>query len=371
MVKHKRPFLPFATARITALVLAAGCASACAPLGLATGPQVVQVKPVGMAAQGDAQELHAAGVAHLAGGRLGLASDTLQAALARAPRSLDTLNALAATYDLMGRFDLADRYYARALEIDPGSVATLNNYGRSHIARGKPEIAAIYLHQAARTESVHPVVVDNLNRLENLEHDLAQLKTKMPDSGSEVGAARPAPPTQWIERTGVGVVTLVTAAKGRAPALDSLWSPALTWVAADASDKGTLPVLQRRAEPGSAAVQPHPETGSVTVGAAAVPVIVANGVGRNGLADRARSRLAQLGLDVRRLANVPGFGRGQTRVIYGHGCRDRALEVAGLLPLAAEVELEPSLGRRVRIELGADWLAVDEALVLTRLASLN
>jgi tetratricopeptide (TPR) repeat protein len=371
MAKRKLPFSPFAATRITVLVLTAGCASACAPLSWTTGPQVVQVKPVGMAAQGDAQELHAAGVAHLAGGRLGLASDALQAALARAPRSLDTLNALAATYDLMGRFDLADRYYARALEIDPASVATLNNYGRSHIAREKPEIAAIYLHQAARTESVHPVVVDNLNRLENLERDLAQLKTKMPDSGSEVGAARPAPPTQWIERTGLGVMTLVTAAKGKAPALDSAWSPALTWVAADAGDEGTLSVLQRRAESNYPAVQPHSEADSVTVGAAAVPVIVANGVGRNGLAARARNRLVQLGLDVRGLANVPGFGRWQTRIIYGRGCRDRALEIAGLLPLAAEVELEPSLGCLVRIELGADWLAVDEAPVRTRLASLD
>src|SRR5690242_6727431 len=76
------------------------------------------------------------GKAHFNAGQLGLAVNEFQAARAETPRSVEVLNALAATYDGLRRFDLADRYYKEAIALDPQSTQTLNNIAYSLILRG-------------------------------------------------------------------------------------------------------------------------------------------------------------------------------------------------------------------------------------------
>ena len=65
-----------------------------------------------------------------------LALDYLQAARAKDPNDIRTLNALGVVYDKLGRFDLSARYYAQAGAVDPQSRIVAENLAYSRILQG-------------------------------------------------------------------------------------------------------------------------------------------------------------------------------------------------------------------------------------------
>lgn len=153
---------------------------------------------------------YAAGKARMAAGQYGLAVQSFRKALAIEPGSVKALNALAATYDLLGRFDLAERYYRQALSVDPNSIQSINNLGYSYYLRGEYGEARKLFERAAGIDAANPVVAANLKSLE-----AAQMKQQLAEAAKREREAREskvenAPRTAWIERTDSKIQTLVT-----------------------------------------------------------------------------------------------------------------------------------------------------------------
>jgi len=154
---------------------------------------------------------YAAGKARMAAGHYGLAVESFRKALANEPVSIKALNALAATYDLLGRFDLAERYYRQALALDPKSVQSLNNLGYSYYLRGEYGRARGLFERAARIDGKNSIVVGNLASLDKAELE-RQVAAAAKQGSKATGGKDAAAPyqTTWIERSDRRVQTLVT-----------------------------------------------------------------------------------------------------------------------------------------------------------------
>jgi Flp pilus assembly protein TadD len=208
---------------VSAAALGAAGLAACADLGKesALGAHAV----VSLGSQKDGASLSVSmtdpydmGKAYLMAGQTGLAIDSFLKAVSKNPKSVQALNALAATYDDMHRFDLADHYYNAALEIDPHSAQTLNNLGYSYLLRGDYAAAKQYLDQSKKLAAGNSTVNANLALAERdakeakaAPQDVADAKDKSPAAAQMIISAEPRPSDYpRIERTAARVQTLFT-----------------------------------------------------------------------------------------------------------------------------------------------------------------
>jgi hypothetical protein len=147
----------------------------------------------------------------MASGQYGLAVESFRKALAKEPGSVKALNALAATYDLLGRFDLAERYYRQALNLDPKSVQSLNNLGYSYYLRGEFGQARSLFERAAAVDGKNPVVVANLASLGKAQMG-QKVATAAKQGSTRTGGKNEAATfdAPWIERSDRVVQTMVT-----------------------------------------------------------------------------------------------------------------------------------------------------------------
>jgi hypothetical protein len=85
-------------------------------------------------------------------------------------------------------------------------------------------------------------------------------------------------------------------------------------------------------------------------------VVVANGVGRNGLAAQWRERLRQEGVQVGAIANAPSFTTERTEIRAHPAFAQQAGEIAALLPAGARLITDATFTSDIYVELGRDSL---------------
>jgi Tfp pilus assembly protein PilF len=164
---------------------------------------------------------YALGKTYLMAGQTGLAVDSFLKAVAKNPKSIQTLNALAAAYDELHRYDLADKYYNAALDIDPHSAQTLNNLGYSHLLRGDVAEAKKYLDESKTVARGDATINANLALADKSENEAkaskaadlaaAEGKAKSPVAALEITSSEQSPSAYpRIERTNWRVQTLLT-----------------------------------------------------------------------------------------------------------------------------------------------------------------
>ncbi len=164
---------------------------------------------------------YALGKTYLLAGQTGLAVDSFLKAVSKNPKSIQTLNALAAAYDELHRYDLADKYYNAALDIDPHSAQTLNNLGYSHLLRGDVAEAKKYLDESKTVARGDATINANLALADKSENEAkaskaadlaaAEGKAKSPVAALEITSSEPSPSAYpRIERTNWRVQTLLT-----------------------------------------------------------------------------------------------------------------------------------------------------------------
>ena len=155
-------------ARHMVLLSAASSLAACAGLpgnesalqqGQAPGDSLpVSAAPV----QADALGPYQRGKQSLDRGDIGKAIEYFLTAHRRDPESLEGINALAVSYDMLGRSDLADRYFAKALALAPRDPEILNNVGYAMLKRGDTQRARKYLLEAKALSSENEVILSNI-----------------------------------------------------------------------------------------------------------------------------------------------------------------------------------------------------------------
>ena len=331
-------------------------------------------------AQVSSQDNYALGRKQFSVGLYGMALKNFRVALVRAPKSLDHLNAVAATYDQLGRFDLAERYYALALGVDPNSVQTLNNIGYSFLMQKDYVSARYYLNQAAkltRAENEFSGVVGaNLVSLDMAEGRTTAVATLQQPIQSEtvavsvdnfktgtqgevhaiatqqdvakVAAAGTIPEQAGgIDGAGVlqdGEIVLVPAA---------LVSPKIS----------AAPVSRVESEPLVAKIEPVAKTNEQVrrplVTTQEMLVEVSNGAGRTKLASRTRQFMQQEGVVVGRLTNAEHFNFESSTVFYRKGYGEKAREIADMFPMPIKLKAITEQRSHIRVLLGADSLDFD------------
>lgn len=331
--------------------------------------------------QASSQDPYALGKKQFADGLYGMALKSFRVALVREPRSLDRLNAVAATYDKLGRFDLAERYYAQALGVEPNSVQTLNNIGYSFLMQKDYVSARYYLDQAAkeaRTEDKYIGVVGaNLVSL-----DMAEGRTTMVAvlqqpvqadnittsiDGMKTGArgevhaiatrqdvakvaAAGTMPEQAGGKDGAGMLQ-----DGEVLILAALPAPAIK--AAPVTKVEMKPLIAKKewaAKPSQPVSRPLATLPEVTVE-------VSNGAGRTKLAARTRQYLGSNGVAVGRLTNAEHFNFATSTIFYREGYGAKAREIADMFPVATELKAVKEQRSHIRVLLGADSLNFDTA----------
>jgi len=319
-------------------------------------------------------------------GLYGMALKNFRVALVQEPKSLDRLNAVAATYDKLGRFDLAERYYAQALGVDPNSVQTLNNIGYSFLMQEDYVSARYYLNQAdkvARADDDYSGVVGaNLASLDIAEGGTtafaevqqpveAEVMTASID-GVKTGAEGEvhAIATQQDVAKVAAAGTIPEQAGGIDGAGNSQDTAVLVPAALPAPEIDNKPDPKIESEPMVAKVEPVVEIEEIEIKKVAkkplatVPdmlVEISNGAGRNKLAARTRQFMDQEGVKVGRLTNAENFNFASSTIYYRKGYGDKAREIAGLFPMPINVEAIKEQRAHIRILLGADSLDFDTA----------
>lgn len=339
--------------------------------------------------QAGAQDPYVLGKKQFAEGLYGMALKNFRVAMVRAPKSLDRLNAVAATYDKLGRFDLAERYYAQALGVDPNSIQTLNNIGYSFLMQKDYVSARYYLDQAARVARAEEEYIDvvgaNLVSLdmaegrttmvaalqrhvqtENAATAVDSMKTgaqgevhaiAMQQDMAKVAAAGTMP-EQAGGRDGTGMlqdgeIVLVPAAL---PAPLVTAAPVAGVEAEPLVAKAERKPLVTKSEPVTKAKE------QVKRPLATVPdmlVEISNGAGRNKLAARTRQFMHQEGIAVGRLTNAEHFNFATSTIFYRKGYGEKAREIADLFPVAMNLQVIEEQRSHIRVLLGADSLDFD------------
>jgi Flp pilus assembly protein TadD len=172
--------------------------AAIALLVLACADAMPEIRPLPGHAAADIlpfDSVYAAGKAHLAANRVGLAVVMFRRALAIDPLSVAALNATGTAYDELHRPDLAGGYYAKALAIEPNSADTLNNMAVSAAMVGDQEQARELIAQALSIEPSNQAIRQNAGLVG---------ATGMPILPAQIADEnRPS-----IERTGLSELTL-------------------------------------------------------------------------------------------------------------------------------------------------------------------
>lgn len=346
-----------------------------------------------------------------ANGLYGMALKNFRIALVRDPKSIDKLNAVAATYDKLGRFDLSERYYARALAVDPKSVLTLNNVGYSFLIQKDYVSARYYLEQAATVAAgnskYNDTVGANLVSLDMAEsRTVAQLQRPIEPRTTNVSIETGSRLQEEIavNKQDGQVHNIATyqdvakvAAAGTAPesaggdeSADArqdeivLVPAALPLPPVEAAPVGLVEaeVLEEPAPITEAAPAALPEakvaaapialTETETVAAPAekpkVKKLIApdeafielsNGNGRRHMASRTRAFLNNNGVSVGRLTNAQNFSFATSTLFYREGHAERAREIAGLFPMPIELKQVDKQRADIRVLFGADALEFD------------
>ncbi len=367
-----------------------------------------------------AEDAYAAGKKHYKKALYGLALKNFRAALSHKPKSVETLNAVAATYDRLGRFDLSRRYYARALALDPESPQTLNNIGYSFVMQKDYVSARAYFERArkaggsANTQSAVGANLSALDTAEGRDRTPTQLagvpvhastvtplnaSVKTPKSpyrntpvvknGDRIRVIATVGDSQkvTVEDTRKVAVVAVTPAKVRNTRV--LRQPVL----AHATAPQSAPVIRVVMEPVALsepvtktpkpAVQPkllanlaepvakmsRPATRSKPVAGMSEPVIeISNGAGRRFLAARTRDYLGTRGVNAVRLTNADSFFYKKTAVFYREGYGERAHAITHMFPMPVAMRRVDEQYPDILVRLGADSLEFDDRMLALRSA---
>lgn len=371
----------------SAALMASGCAADWS--GDRMAGRWSQTSPTLAAAQ-DPYEL---GKKQFAQGLYGMALKNFRVALVNQPKSLDRLNAVAATYDKLGRFDLAERYYARALGVDPDSVQTLNNIGYSFLMQKDYVSARYYLEQAATFAHAKNNYVDtvgaNLVSLDIAEGRGTTMLAALPTAKNEEDVAAAIDDTK--ERAQGEVHAVAThqdvakvAAAGTMPEQAggkdgagmfrdefvlvpaALPGPKMTAAPVAAVESQPLAAPDKRmraAEPVVAKTEPAPKpkqpVSAPVASGVEMLVEVSNGAGRRHLAARTRQFLQDEGIAIGRLTNAKHFNFATSTIFYRKGYDRKAREIASLFPMEMELKAVAEQRAHVRVLLGADSLEFD------------
>lgn len=339
-------------------------------------------------AQASSQDTYALGKKQFSLGLYGMALKNFRVALVRAPKSLDHLNAVAATYDQLGRFDLAERYYALALGVDPNSVQTLNNIGYSFLMQKDYVSARYYLNQAAKLTHAENefsgIVGANLVSL-----DMAE--------GRTTAVATLQRPIQ-AENVTVSVDSFKTGTQGEVHAIATQQDVAKVAAAGTMPEQaggidgaGVLqdreivlvpaalvspkisaaPIARVESEPLVAKIEPVAKTNEQVkrplVATPQMLVEISNGAGRTKLASRTRQFMQQEGVVVGRLTNAEHYNFQSSTIFYRRGYAEKAREIADLFPMPMNLKAITEQRSDIRVLLGADSLDFDT----TRLAAFK
>lgn len=407
---------------------AAMMASACS-YGL-MGPDgggIAEWERLAIANEKPAGDAYAAGKKQYKKGLYGLALKNFRAALGHKPKSVETLNAVAATYDKLGRFDLSRRYYARALALDPESPQTLNNIGYSFVMQNDFTTARAYFERARKaggSASMQNAVGANLAALDAAQgREMAPGQLAgMPVHASAVTSLNASIATPVTLHRNVPVVkngdrirVIATAADTRKVAAGDTWEVAAAAVAPAKIRNRRLPqqpVLTHGEAPLSApvarvemepvalsgpvaktpepAVKPkllmanvaepvlqgepvakmsRPATRSEPVASKSEPVIeISNGAGRRFLAARTRDYLTTQGVNAVRLTNADTFLYPKTAIFYREGYRDRAHEIAQMFAMPIAMSRVDEQYPDIRVRLGWDSMEFDDRMLALRSA---
>ena len=329
--------------------------------------------------QASLQDTYALGKKQFAEGLFGMALKSFRVALVQEPRSLDRLNAVAATYDKLGRFDLAERYYARALGIDPESVPTLNNIGYSFLMQNDHVSARYYLEQAAkvaRAENLYTDIIGaNLVSLDMAEDRGSTFASLQQPIGDEQAVASVDGMKSGAWREVHAIATSQDVAK--VAAAGTMPDQAVSQIGASGSQDEVILVPAAFSGPRIEAapvekVDSHALVAKVESAAKAkatanqqlasppeMLVEVSNGAGRRHLAARTRQFLDDEGITVGRLTNAESFTFATSTIFYRKGFGEKAREIAGLFPVPMELKAVTEQRAHVRILLGADSLDFD------------
>jgi hypothetical protein len=304
------------------------------------------------------------GKMQLSEGRPGLAIERFRQALAQDRNSIDALNGLAVAYARLGRTEVAESYLQRALDLRYDDVATLNNYGYLLVENGRWLEARPLLQLAAAFagEADGAAVQANLDSM------------RIPAAAPDVTAPPPSP--LRLARTTLATYRLeiVYEEPAALPARD----PAAMSARAPAAMPAVAPLVQPEATPALAiAASPVPVARPLGASPAAEPllaslasplpearpyptpfVVVANGVGRNGLAAHWRQRLRQEGVQVDAIANAPSFTSEWTEIRAHPAFAQQAAEIAAFLPAGSRLVTDAQATTDIYVELGRDSLDV-------------
>jgi len=333
--------------------------------------------------QASSQDSYTLGKKQFADGLYGMALKNFRVALVNEPRSLDRLNAVAATYDKLGRYDLAERYYARALGVDPNSVQTLNNVGYSFLMQKDYVSARYYLNQAdkvSRAEDEYTDVVGaNLvsldvaaggntafASLQQPEYATASVDSVKTGAQGEVHAI--ATQKDMAKVAAAGTIPEQAGGNDGAGVLQD--GEVLVPAAFSGPDVDFAPVTKVESEPLIAKAEPVIEIEEVVVEKKAkrplattseMLVEISNGAGRNKLAARTREFMHQEGFRIGRLTNAENFNFASSTIFYRKGYADKAREIASLFPMPINLKAIKEQRSHIRILLGADSLDFDTA----------
>jgi tetratricopeptide (TPR) repeat protein len=379
-----------------------------------------------------AEDAYAAGKKQYKKGLYGLALKNFHTALSHKPKSVESLNAVAATYDKLGRFDLSRRYYARALALDPESPQTLNNIGYSFVMQKDFTSARAYFERARKaggSANTRNAVGANLSALDSAEgrdrvpSQLAGVPVHA-STVTPVNASATTPKTPHrnapVVKNGDRIQVIATVADSRKVAVEDVpkvaavavtpvkirnrrvtQQPVLALAAAPqpapvtreeiepvALSKPVTPpktlvkepvpadrpvVLAKLAEPVAqsepVAKMSTPATRSKPVASMSEPVIeISNGAGRRFLAARTRDYLTTKGVNTARLTNADNYSYRKTAVFYREGYRERAHAITHMFPMPVAMYRVDKQRSDIRVRLGADSLEFDARMLALRSA---
>ncbi len=301
------------------------------------------------------------GKKHFQVGHLGLALQSLRTALAENPDSVETLNAIAATYDRLGRFDLAGRYYRRALSIAPRSAQTLNNMGYSFMLQGRLDDASQYLERARALNEVDGTIAANLTIVQRLaEAKVEESPATVKNEGDGTKALREAPRVARIERVTQKVQILVLPPDS-VPLAEAPEKPVAPTRVASVSWKEIGSAVDLRPKVLARLAKLSPAYHGSELKEARIEV--SNGAGRRWMAARSRAFLTSRGVKVRWLTNAKHFNNMVSVIFHRDGFREQAEMLARLLRIRVRIEAQENQRANVRLRLGGDLLDFDRELI--------
>ena len=354
--------------------------------------------------------------------RFDLAERYYRRALRVDPQSAQTLNNLGYSYWLQGRYDLALAHLRDADRLDGGNRVIEANrklardaYLASRNASDNVEIVDVDEESAALLATIE---VDTGPRIERLTNRVQSLITR-PNRHEEIVLSSSEPvETDSNSLSGLGAdatpsvdapvrpVTLAHDEPGdEAAAAVSLHNEVLAQnyiasgsidprdekpeaiqvtqvsspinLAAQMLEKVEPPTLDQATlllestdtptSPYNLASVESSSYAKVVVDPVAPRIEVANGVGRDGMAERLGRFLALRGLPHSNLKNAEDFDRDETVILYREGWQVYAMGLASLFPAKVRLEqsaaVEDEVSADIRIEIGGDLLRFDGELI--------